>query len=155
MGVQAIKRKRVTRVGSGAWSVYLPKKWIDSWTPAQQEGREVDLHIISGSLLIVPVLQDRGFEATGPADVEALRTLLLSAYVRGYESVRLHPADRFPNDAIAAARDFLRHLDERLVATVGPELIGFELPATGGAAPAVDLLQSMGARLGETLDLAL
>lgn len=153
--MEPIKRKRVTRVGSGAWSVYLPKKWIDSWTPGQQEGREVDLHLISGSLLIVPVQQDRAFTATAPASVPLLRTLLLSAYIRGYLHVDVRPADgaRFPNEAIAAARDLLRHLDERLVATVGPDRIGFTMPAD--AAPATgDLLQAMGARLLETLDLA-
>jgi hypothetical protein len=153
MSVEPIKRKRVTRVGSGAWSVYLPKKWIDSWTPQQQDGREVDLHLISGSLLIVPVVQDRSFAATAPPDVPLLRVMLLSAYVRGYEKVELRPLERFPNDAIAAARDLLRHLDERIVATVGPDLIGFTLPATPNSPP-VDLLQVMGARLAETLDLA-
>lgn len=150
--MEAIKRKRVTRVGSGAWSVYLPKKWIDAWSPAQQEGREVDLHLISGSLLIVPVLQDRAYSATVPADVGLLRVVLLSAYVRGYENVELRPQERFPNDAIAAARDLLRHLDERIVATVGPDLISFRVPPSGGGAQ--DLLQAMGARLIETLDLA-
>ncbi|MEK6976039.1 MAG: hypothetical protein AABY18_06825 [Candidatus Thermoplasmatota archaeon] len=153
MIVEPIKRKRVTRVGSGAWSVYLPKKWIDSWTQQQQEGREVDLHLISGSLLIVPVVQDRTYVATAPAGVPLLRITLLSAYVRGYEKVELRPTDRFPNDAIAAARDLLRHLDERIVATVGPDLIGFTMPP-GGSNPPTDLLQVMGARLTQTLDLA-
>lgn len=150
--MEAIKRKRVTRVGSGAWSVYLPKKWIDAWTPAQQEGREVDLHLISGSLLIVPVQQDRSFAGAAPPDIGLLRVMLLSAYIRGYESVELRPAKRFSNDAIAAARDLLRHLDERIVASVGPDLISFRVPAEG--ATNVDLLQAMGARLTETLDLA-
>lgn len=151
--MEAIKRKRVTRVGSGAWSIYLPKKWIDSWTPDQQRDREVDLHLVSGSLLIVPVGQDRTFKATAPDDTAALRTLLLSAYVRGYDHVELRPVDRFPNQAIAAARDLLRLLDERLVATVGPDRIAFTMPP-GATAPAADLLQTMGARVGETLALA-
>ncbi len=153
MAVQAIKRKRVTRVGSGAWSVYLPKSWIDSWAPQQQEGREVDLHLVSGSLLITPVIQDRTFSASAaPVDVPSLRNLLLSAYVRGHEKVELRPAGRFPNDAIASARDLLRHLDERIVATVGPDLIGFAVPVDGGGPG--DLLQAMGQRLTEVLDLA-
>lgn len=153
MAVQAIKRKRVTRVGSGAWSVYLPKSWIDAWLPQQQAGREVDLHLVSGSLLITPVVQDRTFTATdAPTAVPALRNMLLSAYVRGYEKVELRPAGRFPNEAIAAARDLLRHLDERIVASVGPDLIGFTVPADGGGPG--DLLQAMGQRLAEVMDLA-
>lgn len=149
--MEAIKRKRVTQVGSGAWSIYLPKKWIDLWTPAQQRQREVDLHLISGALLIVPVLQDRSFAATVSAD-DDLSTLLRSAYVRGYEEVELRPADRFRNEDIANARDLLRHLDERIVASVGSDRISFLLPATTNA-PA-DLLDALGVRLRETVDLA-
>jgi phosphate uptake regulator len=155
--VEAIKRKRVTQVGSGAWSIYLPKKWIDSWSPEQQAGREVDLHFINRSLLIVPVLQDRAVAATVSCQADELRTVLLSAYVRGAASVRLTPKQgRFDSDCIAAARDFLRHLDERLVATVGPEAIGFHLPDVGQA-PAgtgLDLLALMAAKVREVVGLA-
>src|SRR5688572_17006322 len=91
--VEAVKRKRVTQVGSGAWSIYLPKKWIDSWSPEQQAGREVDLHLINNSLLIVPVLQERAIEAEVSCRADQLRTVLLSAYVRGAASVRLKPED--------------------------------------------------------------
>jgi phosphate uptake regulator len=155
--VEAIKRKRVTQVGSGAWSIYLPKKWIDSWSPEQQAGREVDLHLINNSLLIVPVLQDRSLHAKVSCKADALRTLLLSAYVRGAASVRLEPEeDRFDSDCIAATRDFLRHLDERLVATVGPDAIGFHLPEAGptphGTGP--DLLGLMAAKVREVVGLA-
>lgn len=155
--MEAIKRKRVTQVGSGAWSIYLPKKWIDSWSPEQQAGREVDLHLINQNLLVVPVLQDRSVEAQVSCRAEHLRTLLLSAYVRGAASVRLTPSDeRFDSDCIAAARDFLRHLDERLVATVGPEAIGFHLPGVGPA-PAgtgLDLMALMAAKVREVVGLA-
>jgi phosphate uptake regulator len=155
--VEAIKRKRVTQVGSGAWSIYLPKKWIDAWTPEQQQGREVDLHAISGSLLIVPVVQDRSFEAKTAPAAQQVRTLLLSAYVRGYANVRLRPATgKFDSDCIAATRDFLRHLDERLVATVGAEAIGFVLPVSmasrGGSG--LELLAHMAAKVREVVGLA-
>ncbi|MFA5944584.1 MAG: hypothetical protein WC876_08980 [Candidatus Thermoplasmatota archaeon] len=155
--MEAIKRKRVTQVGSGAWSIYLPKKWIDSWSPAQQAGREVDLHLINNALLIVPVQQDRAITAKVSGKADTLRTLLLSAYVRGAASVRLEPeTGRFDSDCIAATRDFLRHLDERLVATVGPDAIGFHLPETG-LAPAgtgLDLLALMAAKVREVVGLA-
>ncbi|HUR26261.1 MAG TPA: hypothetical protein VM327_09645 [Candidatus Thermoplasmatota archaeon] len=155
--MEATKRKRVTQVGSGAWSIYLPKKWIDSWSPEQQAGREVDLHLIDRSLLIVPVLQDRAHEATVSCRPDDLRTVLLSAYVRGATSVRLTPEDgRFDSDCIAAARDFLRHLDERLVATVGPEAIGFHLPDAGPipAGTGLDLMALMAAKVRELVGLA-
>ena len=155
--MEPLKRKRVTRVGSGAWSIYLPKKWIDSWTPEQQAGREVDLHPISGSLLVVPVLQERGYSAQVPSTANAVRTMLLSAYVRGYATVRLTPATgRFDSDCIAATRDFLRHLDERLVATVEPSAIGFALPVAVASAQGtgLELLGLMAAKVREVVGLA-
>lgn len=155
--MEPVKRKRVTQVGSGAWSIYLPKKWIDSWTPEQRAGREVDLHAISGSLLIVPVLQDRSFQATVRPDGAAVRTLLLSSYVRGAAAVRLFPSPgRFDSDCIAAARDFLRHLDERLVATVGPDAIGYALPVQVASMAGDGLAQMslMAAKVREVVGLA-
>jgi phosphate uptake regulator len=158
--VDTVRRKRVTRVGSGAWSIYLPKKWIDSWTPDQQAGREVDLLVISGSLLVVPVLQDRGFTASVPPAPGPVRTLLLSAYVRVADHAELKPAQgRFDSDCITATRDFLRHLDERLVATVGADAIGFQMPdpvPLGSAAPGVglDLVRLMASKVREVVGLA-
>lgn len=156
--MEPLKRKRVTRVGSGAWSIYLPKKWIDSWSPEQQAGREVDLHLISNSLLVVPVVQDRSIQATVPPGAGPVREVLLSAYVRGADSVHLIPdgGGRFDSDCIAATRDFLRHLDERLVATVGPDAIGFRVPATAPApgGSGLDFLTLMAAKVREVVGLA-
>ena len=151
-----IKRKRVTQVGSGAYSIYLPKRWIDGWDPEQQASREVDLLQINQSLLIVPVLRADRLQLTAPADPATLCALLHSAYVRGHHDVAFTPqTGRFGDDCVAAAREFLRRLDERLRSTVGPERIGFmlqrELPApfTSGT----DLLQFMATRLREVIDL--
>lgn len=155
--MEPIKRKRVTRVGSGAFSIYLPKKWIDSWTPAQQKDREVDLHLINEALLIVPVLTDQSVETTIDPDKRAVRRWLLSCYLRGKQTVRLLPeGGRFDNDAVAAGRDFLRHLDERLVATCTPEEIGFTLNADlpPPAATGADILAVMGAKVIEMVGLA-
>lgn len=155
--MEPIKRKRVTRVGSGAYSIYLPKKWIDAWTPEQQDRREVDLHRINQALLIVPALSDQSLEAIIPPDKRAVRRWLLSAYLRGKQDVALLPeGGRFENEAITAGRDFLRHLDERLVASSTPEKIGYELdparPAPYGTG--ADLLAAMGAKVLEMLGLA-
>lgn len=151
--MDGVKRKRVTRVGSGAYSVYLPKKWIDAWTPQQQAGREVDLHAISGSLLIVPALQDRSLRLAAPDDTRRLPAMLRSAYVRGHDDVAIAAGARpFSNDDIAGARELLRHLDERIVASVGPDRIAFRVPHDGLGPP--DTLASLGARLVEAVDLA-
>lgn len=155
--MEPIKRKRVTRVGSGAFSIYLPKKWIDSWAPDPNDDREVDLHVINDGLLIVPAHREQVLQRTVPIDKETIACTLLSAYVRGLDACTLAPTDGvFPNDAIAAARDLLRHLDERIVATCTPDAIGFRLdpalppPAAEGA----DILRVMGTKVREMLGLA-
>ncbi len=150
-------RKRVTRVGSGAWSVYLPKKWVDAWTPEQREGREVDLYTIGEAIVIAPVLMDRNVRGAVENDARSVRRVLLSAYVRGATSVHLSPigAPMFSNEVILAARDFLRHLDERIVATVRPETIEMRInpdlppPVTG-----TDAAMVLVARVQEALNLA-
>lgn len=155
--MEAPIRKKVTRVGSGAWSIYLPKKWIDAWEPEQQEGREVDLRRIGEGMLITPVIARSRYEAELPDDGSAIRTWLLSGYVRGYHEVVLKPrGEAFTNDCIAQARDFLRHLDERIEATCGPDRIGFRLRADLPAAvtSGEDLLQMMSAKVDEVLGLA-
>ena len=156
--MEPAKRKRVTRVGSGAFSIYLPKKWIDGWLPEQQERREVELRFISQSLLVTPAILDKTYRATVPVDQGSVCMRLLSAYVRGNHRVALAPPDgkRFDNDCVTAARDFLRHLDERLVAHAAGDSIGFSLdpglppPASTGD----DMLHVLGAKVREVLALA-
>ena len=155
--MQAIRRKRVTQVGSGAYSVYLPKKWIDSWSREQRLEREVDLHFINTSLLIVPVLRRRSFEAAVEPTQAHVRTMLLSSYVRGHSETTLRPKHgAFDEDCVAMARDFQRHLDERLLTTVSPERIGFTLQESmpPSFASAADLLQLMVTKLREMVGLA-
>jgi hypothetical protein len=154
--VQPIKRKRVTRVGSGAYSIYLPKRWIDAWTPSQQKDREVDLHVIGDGLLVLPVLRDRAHRSKVEADKGALTTRLLSAYVRGAVEARVEPLHgEFDGACITTARDFLRHLDERLVSTVGPEAIGFTLPDGVAVADPDALRRAMAAKMREILQLCI
>jgi hypothetical protein len=92
-----------------------------------------------------------------PPDAASVRTLLLSGYVRGAAAVHLRPAEgNFDSDCIAATRDFLRHLDERLVATVGPDDISFEVPegGLGQGGSGLDLLALMAAKVRELVGLA-
>lgn len=150
-------RKRVTRVGSGAFSIYLPKKWIDSWLPAQQERREVDLHRINDALLIVPAIQDQRLDAVSATDPESVARLLVSAYVQGYLVVNVQPREgAFGNDTQIHCRDVLRHTDERLVVEVGADRISFALESSLPAAfsSGSDLLGIMGAKTREVLRLA-
>lgn len=151
--MEEVIRKRVTQVGSGAWSIYLPKKWIDAWTPEQMQEREVELRRISHSILISPVLQQDRFETVAPDDADVVRTLLLSAYIRGNHHVHLRSDAGFHNDTVAAARDFLRHLDERIVADCRSDHISYTLRSD---LPPVsdDILVLMGAKVTEVMRLA-
>lgn len=154
----AIKRKRITQVGSGAYAIYLPKKWIDAWSREQRARREVDLHLINNNLLIVPVLRRRRFEARVPPDPEHLRLMLLSAYVRGHHETTLRPSgdQPFGESCVAMARSFLRHLDERLLTTVRPHEISFVVPDNAPPAYASGdaLLRLMVTKLQEMVTLA-
>lgn len=154
--MESIKRKRVTRVGSGAFSIYLPKKWIDSWPEAQQESREVDLHLINDALLISPAHVDHRAMMSVPDEQGLVCQRLQSAYVRGIDRLELTPTDGdFGAETIASARDLLRHLDERLSVTSTPAAIGFSLDpnlppnVTSGA----DLLRILTAKVRDMVDL--
>ncbi len=151
-----IKRKRVTRVGSGAFSIYLPKKWIDSWPAAQQESREVDLHLINDALMIVPAHLEQSAELAVEDDQKAVCSLLRSAYIRGIDRIRVTPkTGTFGTDTIASARDMLRHMDERLIVTTNPEELSFSLdpdlppPVSNGA----DLLRILTSKVRDMVDL--
>jgi len=161
--MQAIQRKRVTQVGSGAYAIYLPKRWIDAWSPEQKARREVDLHTINNSILLVPAERRRRFEAEVPPDPDRVRMALLSAYVRGNHEATLRPLARSPkspgafDDAcVALARDFLRHLDERLLTSIGPDRIHFAVQPTlpPPFASGQDLLALMATKLREMVALA-
>ena len=153
--MDSVIRKRVSQVGSGAWSIYLPKKWIDAWSPEQQASREVDQRNISQSILISPVHQITQHAAQVDDHPDAVRATLASAYIRGYHDVRLRPAAAFGSDTVAAARDFLRHLDERLVADCRPEGIGFSLRSDlPPPAASDDVLAVLAAKVSEVLRLA-
>lgn len=150
-------RKRVTKVGSGAWSIYLPKKWIDQWEPEQQAGREVEVRSIGEGMLITPTIVRSRYKLELQPQQQLVRVTLLSAYLRGYHNVQLSASSGvFDNDCIAGARDFMRHLDERLEARCSPTEIGFrlraDLPSAIGSAD--DLMQMMGAKVDEVLRLA-
>ncbi len=150
-------RKRVTRVGSGAYSIYLPKKWIDAWPPSQQEGREVLLHGVNDALLIVPAIQDGSYEAAVQDHPDAIQHRLISAYVRGHSNVRLTPTEgTFHTETQIRARDVLRHTDERIVAQVSGKSIGFDLDpnASPPFANGSDLLHLLASRVREVLQLA-
>jgi len=118
-------RKRVTRSGKGAFSLYLPKKWVDDWCEEQSSERKVDLLEMDDHLIISPVMKNNSSSASlnGGRDDE-IRQFLLCTYVRGYESADL-TSNRFSDEQICAARSFMRLLDEKMILDVSEDRIAY------------------------------
>jgi hypothetical protein len=118
-------RKRVTRSGKGAFSLYLPKKWIDEWSEEQSRERKVDLLEMDDHLIISPVRKSNTDSATiSGGRVDEIRQFLLCTYVRGYEAAELN-SKRFSDEQICAARNFMRLLDENMILDVNEDRIGY------------------------------
>jgi hypothetical protein len=118
-------RKRVTRSGKGAFSLYLPKKWVDNWSEDQYKDRKVDLLELDDHLIISPVRKNttKSLSLDAGTDDE-IRQYLLCTYVRGYESADLE-SKRFADDQMSAARSFMRLLDEKMILDISEDRIAF------------------------------
>lgn len=108
-------RKRVTKAGRGAHAIYLPKAWIDAWSPGQASASEVDLISLDEHLILSPVVPGAHADAVLDSDDPVtLNRLLLSAYVSGHRTFRIRRKGGFTDTQIIEARRALRLLDERL-----------------------------------------
>lgn len=118
-------RKRVTRSGKGAFSLYLPKKWVDNWSEEQLIERNVDMLELDEHLIITPSKKNnsRSIALKGGTDDE-IRQFLLCTYVRGYESADLK-SKKFSDEQICAARSFMRLLDENMILDVSENKIAY------------------------------
>jgi len=118
-------RKRVTRSGKGAFSLYLPKKWVDNWNEDQLQERKVDLLELDDHLIISPVRKNssKSLSLNGGTDDE-IRQFLLCTYVRGYESADLKSKE-FSDKQMSAARSFMRLLDEKMILDISEDRIAY------------------------------
>lgn len=116
-------RKRVGRVGSGAFSLYLPKKWMDTWSPEQWDEREVDLIPLARGLLILPVIRQETYTATLNGEDPRLADQLRSAFVRGYRNLHVTLEPKGTSQTLEHARSLLRHLDQGLQIKMDPSSI--------------------------------
>lgn len=120
-------RKKVTRSGKGAFSLYIPKRWIDRWKGEQAKERTVDLLQMDDHLIISPVLKGSSKSAMLDSDsVEEVRHFLLSCYVRGFESAEIVTNGRFTDEQICGARSFVRSLDDRLTLDITENRIAYD-----------------------------
>jgi hypothetical protein len=118
-------RKKVTRSGKGAFSLYLPKKWVDGWGEEQSKERKVDLLELGDHLIISPVKKNSSKSVVlNNRDVDEIRQFLLCSYIKGYEAVELQSGG-FSDEQISAARNFMRLLDEKLILDVSEDRIAY------------------------------
>lgn len=108
-------RKRVTKAGRGAHAIYLPKAWLDAWSPEQAARAEIDLVTLDEHLILSPVIaSDHPAAVLDSDDPDDLMRLLLSAYVSGHRAFTGRRKEGFSDAQLMEARRFLRLLDERL-----------------------------------------
>ena len=120
-------RKKVTRSGKGAFSLYIPKRWIDGWKGEQARDRTVDLLQMDDYLIISPVQKGSSKSVRLDSDsVDEVRHFLLSCYVRGFESAEVVAKDRFTDEQICEARSFVRSLDDRLTLDISETRIAYD-----------------------------
>jgi hypothetical protein len=120
-------RKKVTKSGKGAFSLYIPKKWIDGWKGEQAKDREVDLIQMDDHLIISPVQKSslKSVKLDGDS-VDQVKHFLLSCYVRGFESAEILTSAKFTDEQICGARSFVRSLDDRLTLEITENRIAYD-----------------------------
>jgi hypothetical protein len=118
-------RKRVTRAGSGGFSIYLPKKWIKSWSGEQVKDREVDMFNIENHLILAPKLSRKKIEiSVEHIDREDLKEYIVSSYINGADEFKLQ-SSVLTDALIGESRSIIRMLDENLEPTSNNNMVSY------------------------------
>ncbi|MEM2978927.1 MAG: hypothetical protein QW083_00670 [Methanomassiliicoccales archaeon] len=107
--------KRLTRAGSGGYSVYLPKKWIRNWNDDHEMPKEIKMFNVGDYLILAPHSIRRRIEVNvDNMGSRELREFILSSYINGADDFVLQSS--FLSDAsIGESLSIIRALDENLV----------------------------------------
>lgn len=112
-GIKA--RKKVSRAGSGGYSLYMPKQWIRSWTDEQNKDKEVDMFNIGDQLVLTPKVTIRKISVSaGKMSTYEMKQYIVSSYVNGADEFSL-TSDNLSDSLIGESRNIIRLLDENLV----------------------------------------
>lgn len=107
-------RKRISRAGSGGYSIYLPKQWINSWTEEQNKDRLVDMIGLGDHLILTPkIARKRISVSSEEMSNYELKQYIVSSYVNGADEFRL-TSNRLSDSLIGESRNIIRLLDENL-----------------------------------------
>lgn len=147
-------RKKATRAGRGAHAIYLPKAWLDAWSPAQAKLGEIDVVSLDEHLILSPVIAGDDPEVhLETEDPETLVRLLLSAYVSGHRAFTVRRSAGFTDAQLTEARRSLRLLDERLDVAWAEDTIHFIRPSADAPRKHVERhLLDLGAKVLEATE---
>ncbi len=118
--------KKISRAGSGGYSVYLPKKWINGWTNEQKRSREVEMFEVGEQLVLTPKWSrnELSIEQKGTSQEELIYHVL-SAYISGVDDFRM-THDGLSDMDISELRNIIRFLDENLSVRTDGGIIEYE-----------------------------
>lgn len=123
-GIRSVKK--ISRAGSGGYSLYLPKRWINKWSEAQQKDKEIEMFEVGDQLIISPKQSRRALAKTiEDASQEELIYYMLSAYIRGVDDFSITQNGLSDVD-ISGMRNILRFLDENLMVHANKNTISYE-----------------------------
>ncbi len=118
--------KRISRAGSGGYSVYLPKKWISGWTESQKKNRELEMFEVGEHLILTPRKNRRPHDATLEGrSQEELIYQVLSAYINGIDDFKMTQKGLTDVD-LSEIRNIVRFLDENLSVRTGGDFVEYE-----------------------------
>ncbi|MEM2943791.1 MAG: hypothetical protein QXN93_06250 [Methanomassiliicoccales archaeon] len=147
--------KKITE-GKGAFSLYIPKKWINRWRDIQLKERNVRMILLEDFLVITPVHKSSFASLyVSSHSVDDIKRFILASYIKGFEGAELIAADRFSDEQIMGSRDFVRFLDERisLDATEKRIELKFDNPREGTNSSFVHMRSLIFDKLGDAFQL--
>lgn len=111
-GIRTVKK--ISRAGSGGYSVYLPKKWINRWDEEQQRDKEVDIFEVGDQLVLSPKKSRMEYKAeVEGVSRDELIYHALSAYINGIDDFYISQKGLSDID-VSEMRNIMRFLDENL-----------------------------------------
>jgi hypothetical protein len=123
-GIRSVKK--ISRAGSGGYSLYLPKRWINNWSEAQQKEKEIEMFEVGDQLIISPMQSRKVLtKKIEGASQEELIYHMLSAYIRGADNFTI-TQEGLSDINIGEIRNILRFLDENLMVRAERNSISFE-----------------------------
>ncbi|MDH7508694.1 MAG: hypothetical protein QHH00_04765 [Methanomassiliicoccales archaeon] len=118
-------RKRLTRAGSGGFSIYLPKKWVRGWSRDQVKDREVEMFNIENYLILAPKGSKKKIEiSVEHIDSEDLKEYIVSSFINGADEFRLQ-SSLLTDALIGESRSIIRMLDENLEPTSNNNVVSY------------------------------